>query len=205
MRLARWFTPLWPGLTQLWFSGAWWGLAIGVGFAWLLNLAIMSTLVWTQWIDPWSRLGVWVLLLLVWTCSVTLSFRQLWAWDPQQTAKTAEHLFRTAQREYLTGNWIKAEQLLTQLLDTNTKDIDAHLMMASLLRHTGQLAEASDRLRRLETMDGAEKWESEIARERHLLDELFNQPENSATQQQSEQNQTTSTKPAEEKPSTKAA
>jgi predicted Zn-dependent protease len=115
-------------------------------------------------------------------------------------------LFRSAQREYLTGNWIKAEQLLTQLLTNNTKDIDAHLMMASLLRHTGQLAEASDRLRRLETMDGAEKWASEITRERHLLDELFSPPENSSTeQQQPEQNLTTSTNPAEQKTSAKAA
>ena len=78
-------------------------------------------------------------------------------------------------------------------------------MMASLLRHTGQLAEASDRLRRLETMDGAEKWENEIARERHLLDELFSPPENASAEQQPEQNPTTSTNPAERKTSTKAA
>jgi signal transduction histidine kinase len=173
MRYARWFTPLWPGLTQLWFSGAWWGLAIGCGFAWLLNLAIASTLVWTEWIDPVSRLGVWVLLMLVWTASVTLSFRQLLGYNPEETAKTAEALFRQGQREYLSGNWIKAEQLLTQLLTIDGKDVDAHLMMVSLLRRTGQLAEAADRLRRLATMDGADKWGSEIERERKQLDGLF--------------------------------
>jgi hypothetical protein len=182
MRLARWFTPLWPGLTQLWFSGAWWGLAIGCGFAWLLNLALVSTLVWTEWIDPWSRLGVWVLLLVVWAASVTLSFRQLLSDNPQQAAKTAEDLFRRAQREYLTGNWIKAEHLLTQLIANNGKDVDAHLLMASMLRRTGQLAEASERLRRLAAMDGADKWQSEIARERQLLDDLFNQLQNPSTE-----------------------
>jgi len=182
MRYARWFTPLWPGLTQLWFSGAWWGLAIGCGFAWLLNLALVSTLVWTEWIDPWSRLGVWVLLLVVWAASVTLSFRQLLSDNPQQATKTAEDLFRRAQREYLTGNWIKAEHLLTQLIANNGKDVDAHLLMASMLRRTGQLAEASERLRRLAAMDGADKWQSEIARERQLLDDLFNQLQNPSTE-----------------------
>ncbi|MFZ1010756.1 MAG: tetratricopeptide repeat protein [Candidatus Sulfotelmatobacter sp.] len=145
-------------------------------------MALVSTLVWTEWIDPWSRLGVWVLLLVVWAASVTLSFRQLLSDNPEQAAKTAEDLFRRAQREYLTGNWIKAEHLLTQLIANNGKDVDAHLLMASMLRRTGQLAEASERLRRLAAMDGADKWQSEIARERQLLDDLFNQLQNPSTE-----------------------
>jgi signal transduction histidine kinase len=206
MRFARWFTPLWPGLTQLWFSGAWWGLAIGCGFAWVLNLALVSTLVWTEWIDPWSRVGVWVLLLLVWTASVTLSFRQLLGYNPEQTAKTAEDLFRQGQREYLSGNWIKAEQLLSQLLSINGKDVDAHLMMVSLLRRTGQLAEASERLRQLTAMDGAEKWQTEIARERQFLDDLFQQLSNSSVDNQTVLNQAAAqTNLAEDNESAKAA
>ncbi len=207
MRLARWFTPLWPGLTQLWFSGAWWGLAIGCGFAWLLNLAIVSTVVWTEWLDPWSRVGVWVLLLLVWAGSVTLSFRQLWTDNPEQAAKAAEDLFRRAQREYLTGNWIQAEQLLTQLLALDGKDVNAHLLMASLLRRTGQLAEAAERLRRLSTMDGTEKWRGEIDRERKILDELYQQLANTPLERQNEPNETTTINQAggEEPPAAKAA
>ncbi|HTQ40222.1 MAG TPA: tetratricopeptide repeat protein [Pirellulales bacterium] len=135
----------------------------------------MSTFVWTEWVDPWQRLGVWVLLLMIWGASVILSFRQLLGFNSDQTAKTAEDLFRHAQREYLSGNWIKAEQLLMQLIGINGKDVDAQLMLASLLRRTGQLAEASERLRRITTLDGAEKWRSEIQRERQLLDDQFNQ------------------------------
>jgi len=187
MRFARWLTPLWPGLTQLWFAGDWWGLALGCGFAWLVNLAVVTSLVWTEWLDPWSRTGVWVLLLLVWTASVTLSFRQLLGHKPQQAAKAAEDLFRSAQREYLNGNWIKVEQLLTQLLVLDGKDVDAHLLMASMLRRTGQLAEASERLRRLTAMDGADKWQDEIARERTLLDNLFSELQNSSPQNDEEQ------------------
>lgn len=176
MRWARWITPLWPGLTQLWFSGSWWGLAIGCSFAWLVNLAVISTFVWTELLGPWSRLGVWILLLLVWGMSLALSFRQLLTDDPATSAAAAEDLFRRAQREYLTGNWYKAEQLLNKVIQLNGKDVDAELMLAALLRRTGQLTEAADRLRRLEATDGAEKWHNEIARERQLLDEQFHPP-----------------------------
>jgi hypothetical protein len=173
MRWARWITLPVPGLTQLWLAGAWWGLAVGLGFAWLVNLAVVSTFVWTELIGPWSRVGVWVLLLLVWAASVFLSFRQLRGSHPENGQATAEDLFRRAGREYLIGNWVKAEQLLTHLIRLNGRDVDAQLMLASLLRRTGQLTEASGRLRRLEATDGAEKWRSEIRRERQWLDELF--------------------------------
>ena len=52
MRCARWITLVWPGLTELWLAGAWWGLAIGCSFAWLVNLAVVSTFVWTELLGP---------------------------------------------------------------------------------------------------------------------------------------------------------
>ncbi len=173
MRWARWITLPVPGLAQLWLSGAGWGLALGLTFAWLLNLAVISTFIWTELISPFARVGVWILLLAVWTASAVLSFRQLSGSHQEDGQATAEDLFRRAQREYLIGNWVKAEQLLTHLIRLNARDVDAQLMLASLLRRTGQLTEASGRLRRLEATDGAEKWRSEIKRKRQWLDELF--------------------------------
>jgi hypothetical protein len=178
MRVARWITVVWPGLTQLWLAGAWWGLAIACGFAWLVNLAVVSTFVWTELIAPWSRVGVWILLVMVWAAAMVLSVRQLRSSNPEAEQATAEDLFRRASREYLNGNWIKAEQLLTHLIRLNGRDCDAQLMLASLLRRTGQLTEASGRLRRLEATDGAEKWRSEVARERQMLDGQFSKHQN---------------------------
>jgi hypothetical protein len=45
------------------------------------------------------------------------------------------------------------------------------MLLVSLLRRTGQLAEAADRLRRLEATEGSEKWQSEIERERKFIEE----------------------------------
>ena len=173
MRWARWITLVWPGLTQLWFSGTLWGLAVGCGFAWLVNLAVVSTFVWTELIGPWSRIGVWGLLVLVWAGSLSLSFRQLRLRDPAEIRAKAEDLFRRAQGEYLSGNWVGAEQLLAEILQIDRRDVDAQMLLVSLLRRTGQLAEAADQMRRLGAMEGSEKWQSEIERERKTLEELF--------------------------------
>jgi Tetratricopeptide repeat len=183
MRWARWITLVWPGLTQLWFSGTLWGLAVGCGFAWLVNLAVVSTFVWTELIGPWSRVGVWGLLVLVWAGALSLSFRQLQLRDPAEIRAKAEDLFRHAQGEYLSGNWIGAEQLLTEVLRIDRQDVDAQMLLVSLLRRTGQLAEAADQLRRLGATEGSEKWRSEIERERKILEDQLSQH---ATDQQTD-------------------
>jgi hypothetical protein len=170
MRVVRWITLLWPGLTDLWLFGGWWGLAIACSFAWLANLAIVSTFLWTDWFGAWSRAGVWVLLTVVWTMSVVLSFRQLRGNRGVLAQADSEDLFRRAQREYLHGNWVQAEQLLSQLTDNNANDAGARLMLVSLLRRTGQMAEAAAQLRRLEASDGAAAWQDDIARERTFLE-----------------------------------
>lgn len=192
MRWARWITLPWPGLTQLWFDGAWWGLGLGCGFAWLACLATVSTFVWYELLDPGPRLAIWAILVATWGVSVRISLRRLRGMDAPVDGALAEDLFREAQREYLKGNWIEAEQLLTRLIRTNSNDIDAQLMLVGLLRRTGQWTEASHRLRRLQASEGSEKWSSEIGRERKLLDELFQSKQStSQTTETTEQTQET--------------
>ena len=48
MRQLRWLTLLWPGWPQLWFAGAWSGLAIALGFAALLDLGLLASRMWTE-------------------------------------------------------------------------------------------------------------------------------------------------------------
>ena len=134
----------------------------------------------------WSRAGVWVLLAVGWTVSVVLSFRQLRGNQAVLAEGDVEDLFRRAQREYLHGNWVQAEQLLSQLTNLNAGDAGARLMLVSLLRRTGQLAEAAAQLRRLEASDAAAPWQGDIARERKFLEEQLN----SHQQQIAAENQT---------------
>ena len=82
-----------------------------------------------------------------------------------------ENPFGQAVDLYLKGDYYQVEQLLNKLLKENPRDLDASLMLATVLRHTGRFDEASKQLDQLICFDGAEKWELEIQRERELLSE----------------------------------
>ena len=80
-----------------------------------------------------------------------------------------EDAFGEALDHYLKGDYYQAEQMLEGLLRRNVRDLDARLMLATLLRHTGRLDEATRQLDTLARFEGAGKWELEIEQERELL------------------------------------
>jgi thioredoxin-like negative regulator of GroEL len=146
-------------------------LACALGFAALLNLALASSLLWTELLPTSLRNVVWLVVAVVWVVSVVIS----WRWDRQQVAAVspapASDRFVAAQDHYLKGNWFEAERLLQSLLERNPRDWDAGLMLASLLRHTRRYDEARQALDRLERFEGFRKWRVEMDRERELLQE----------------------------------
>jgi hypothetical protein len=169
-----WATYLWPGLPRLCREGTWWSLAVAVGFGCLVNLALMATLLWSELFTPLVRNLVCVAAAVIWGSSVMLSY----GWDrrrpsPSQTGP-AEDTFREALNHYLKGNWFESEQLVRGLLARNARDLDAGLMLATLLRHTGRFEEAERQLDRIERFDGCEKWELEVSAERESLTQARN-------------------------------
>lgn len=168
-------TCLWPGLGRLWVDGAWSGLAIAFGFAGLLNLLLLNSLVWTEWAEPGLRWAGWVALSVFWLISAGMS----WRWRAEQNAGNPSiperDLFPRALGEYLRGNWYEAESICHQLLREKARDIEAQLMLATILRHTGRAAEARERLDELRLIDDAAKWEWEIANELGRLSEAEEQ------------------------------
>ena len=179
-RRMPWAVCLWPGLPSLWMRGAWSGLALAVAFAALLNILLVATLVWVEWIDPGLRLAGWTALGAFWFIALVTGhlhwdFRGMvgrrWARlrDPRlglpaayTEGKTSEDLFREAQSQYLQGNWLRVESLLCHLIGGDPRDVDARLMLATLYRHTGRQQEAAGQLQRLELMEDARKWQEEI-------------------------------------------
>jgi hypothetical protein len=145
---------------------------LAVGFAALLNLALASTLLWSELFTPAIRNIVWVAVGVVWAASAILSSR----WDRRQSRlqdpSPAEDLFPVALDHYLKGNWFEAEQVLGGLLRANPRDVDAGLMLAALWRHTHRFDEARGQLERLVRYEGAAKWQLEIAREREWLEQV---------------------------------
>jgi len=166
-----WATYLWPGLPQIWRDGSWSGLAMAVGFAALVNLALMASLLWIELFSPGVRNSVWIAVAVIWCGSAVASYRWDSRYPTRRDTAPEEDAFSEAIHHYLKGDWFESEHVLRRLLGEDPRDLDAGLMLATLLRRTGRASEAERQLDRLERLDGSEKWELEISRERELLDE----------------------------------
>ena len=189
MRTIPWPTYLWPGLPQLWLSGLWWGLALAVAAAGLLDVLVLSTLVWVEWFPAWAvKLG-WLAAGGLWICSAIGTAR----WQrklPLDAHRTAEDLFRRAQAEYLQGDYFQAEATLVELLSLNERDAEARLLLATLLRHTRRFEEAEAQLRQLSRFETAGRWQIEVTSERARLKRLRKATRSQPVAEASENNET---------------
>ena len=168
MRVLLVTSCLWPGLPRLWLRGEWSALAAAIAFGAALNLVLVSSFVWPELLPSSLVVVGWLLVSGACCLSAIRSYRVL----PvllHTTRVDDRGLFLRAQGEYLQGHWFEAETTLQQLLRHAPRDAEAQLLLATLYRHTGRAADAQERLRRLELLDGAQRWEWEIARERQLI------------------------------------
>lgn len=166
----------WPGLPGLWFRGQVSSLLVAIGFSILLNLALVSSFLW-----PWSLgetfpMVAWPMVLLIWGCSALVAYRGLPDLMAVPTSEKVavpdrpDTLFIQAQREYLGGHWEEAETLLLRRIQRQPRDAEARLLLATMLRHTRRLDEATNQLDDLERYDESLEWRFEIDRERHLIE-----------------------------------
>lgn len=169
MRMAAWLTCFWPGAPRLWWRGDFRALAEAVAFAGCLDLVLWESLVWPRWLPPKLLPCAWLLVASWWLASAARALCQFSRLFGRGNAGDQD-LFIRAQAEYLRSNWIEAEGLLGQLLREAPKDAEAHLLLASLYRHSRRPDLAKSRLRVLERLDGAAVWRVEIERERRLLE-----------------------------------
>jgi len=169
MQVTSYLPCLWPGLPQLWWRGSWRALLTAISFAALLNLTLICTFIWPNYLSPWVTGSAWIVIIVFWGLSVWQACRHVSKLAGAADATAVDRWFGNAQREYLHRNWFEAETLLKRILREKRDDVDARLMLATLYRRTDRLAEADACLRRLEQMEGAEKWALEIGRERNLI------------------------------------
>jgi hypothetical protein len=169
MRRKPWPTYLWPGLPQLARDGNWTALAFAVVATVVLNAVIAGTWLWTDIYPPALRIILWIFLGVAWCGGIGY-----WAAADRRRASTGAtdgRTFEEALEEYLKGNWSEAERKLTLLLRRAEHDLEARLLMATLLRHTRRFDEATHQLNLLVRLDGAHRWALEIHREGELLAE----------------------------------
>jgi hypothetical protein len=169
MRRMRWMTYLWPGLAQLWTYGSWAGLALAVGTAVGLDLLLLVSFGWSELIGPSLRNTLWAAYGGFWIVSAIWSAKQCRHRVAAANPDPKQDVFAEALNYYLKGDYYQTEQLLEGLLKRNLRDVDARLMLATLMRHAGRFDEAKQQLDTLARFEGAGKWQWEIGRERELL------------------------------------
>jgi hypothetical protein len=183
----------WPGLPGLWHRGHFSSLLLAVGFAIVLNLALISSFIWPHSLGEMFPIVAWPTVLILWTVAVYVSVSTLP--DVMSVAGTAnvsadetsDTLFIQAQREYLGGDWQAAESLLRQRLSRSPRDIESRLLLATLLRHVRRLDDASDQLDTMRKFDESHAWDFEILRERKLIQLIL---EHETAQSSSAENET---------------
>lgn len=174
-----WLLYLWPGLVQLQRRGSWAGLAVALGMAMVLNLALLATFGWSELLAPALRSGLWIFVGALWLGMVALAA----GWDATPLGagkKRQDNLFLEARNYYLKGNWFEAERCLRAAVGRDERDLDCRLLLATLLRRTGRADEARRELDLLERLEGSARWQAEIAAERKLVAEAPAESQTSA-------------------------
>ena len=165
MGFARSLTLLWPGLPWLWLRGSRAGLVLALAFAVTVDVAVVTTWVWTELIDLRWVLGLWTAIAGLWlsaTASAAAAFPRP---IPAGRDAATEPLFVRARDAYLARDWLTAETQLRTLLDLAPTDGEAQLLLASLFRRVGRNTEAVTALEQLARSDSGKPWHGEIARE----------------------------------------
>jgi hypothetical protein len=171
MRRMPWIVYLWPGLPQVWFLGDWWGLVLALAAAAALDVMLLVSFGWTELTGAFIRNTLWVAFAAAWFVGLVWSIRQCRRQVAVCSFRPDEDSFGQAVDHYLKGDAYQAEQILEGLLRRNARDVDARLMLATLLRRARRFDEAARQLDMLAKFEGAGKWEVEIQEERDLLAE----------------------------------
>lgn len=164
-RLKPLLVYAWPGLARLWSEGAWSGICLAIGFALLFNLCLICTFVWGDLIPNGYRVLLGAATSLYWMLGWVDSHRFLGNQSLVPVGQRQLDLFLAARGEYLRGEWEKSEELLSRILANDPRDVEARLMLATLMRHCGRIDEAREHLRRLQRLERAGYWNMEIERE----------------------------------------
>lgn len=183
---------LWPGLPHLWVEGSWAGLVLAIGFTALANLAIVSTFIWPELLEPRERWVGGVALAALWLAALWETRGELRRQAAKRRAEAqevpdpdterqaeADRRFMVAQRQYLSGDWTQTERTLLELIKANKQDVEAQLLLATVWRHLGRTRHAERRLRKLARLEMATPWAYEIERELDAVSQLDTMAESS--------------------------
>jgi thioredoxin-like negative regulator of GroEL len=138
---------------------------VALTFATLLNGALLATFTHNWDLGLAGKTTLWAAVVGFWFVSARNSLT--WAQQLKALPKQEEcdSRFVAAQVAYLRGHWPEAVGMLRQLLEVRPGDIEARLLLATILRRMERPQEAKEELEDLAKREGAERWGLEYRRE----------------------------------------
>ncbi|MDE0818432.1 MAG: hypothetical protein OSA92_12275 [Pirellulaceae bacterium] len=82
----------------------------------------------------------------------------------------SDELFLDARNQYFKGNWFESESIINQILTESPHDIEARLLLITLLRHTNRIEKSLIQITEIQKWDNVKQWDFEIKRELELLE-----------------------------------
>ncbi|MFM8892024.1 MAG: tetratricopeptide repeat protein [Planctomycetia bacterium] len=165
MGFARYLTLVWPGMPWLWLRGSLLGLVLALAFAVILDVAVLTTWIWSELIDVRLSLAVWTATAAIWLAGTASAVTGFPPPIPRGRDAAAEKLFLQARDAYLCRDWLAAETKLRTVLAMAPTDGEAQLLLGTLLRRAGRTDEAVAAFESLARSDAGGPWRVEIARE----------------------------------------
>lgn len=170
MAVVRYLTLFWPGLPWAWLRGSLMGLILAVAFAVTLDMAVLTTWIWSDLLGLPLQITLWTAAAAIWlaaTASACSSFP-----PPLRLGRDAatDAMFVKARDAYLARDWLGAENRLRAVLDIVPTDGEAQLLLGTLLRRVGRLDEARDALEKLSRSDAGRPWQDVIRQELSRLE-----------------------------------
>ena len=167
---------LWPGVTGLFRHGQWSFLIIALTFAFCLDSLLIAGYFWKEYITGAQRYFAPAIVFVIW---IALGVFENYFEKRIELTKNSDgkrNFYSEAIVQYLRGNWFETECFLNEVLKRNPRDADALLMLATMYRHTSRIDESRQVLAKLQKLDDAAKWFSEIENELKALVEAAQEP-----------------------------
>ena len=152
----------WPGLAQIWTGQEVMGLITATVFTLALNLALLGSFVWTEFLPGQVVTFLTALAALTWLATLAYTAWWLWQCHPERHRAEIDRLFRDALELYLRGRWMDARKQCEAILIRNENDVETMLQLGLIHARTGQADLARQTFRHCLELDGGNRWKWEI-------------------------------------------
>jgi thioredoxin-like negative regulator of GroEL len=142
---------------------------LALAFAVALDVGILTTFIWPDLVELPITVAVWAGVCVIWLASTVSAAAAFPPALARPAAADVDPLFVQARNAYLARDWLMAETRLRDLLKMAPTDGEAQLLLATLLRRAGRLAEARAALEKLSASDSAARWQTAIATEQDRI------------------------------------